>query len=139
MLDEVVATYKKIVRAGCGATRAQSASRVRRREEQSTSWVAGDSATGEYLALPPRLKKIPSEQIAIYTQTKDVPEESEKVVSLTALQPRHRHIIFNQALQEGWDDPEAYLCYFDEQTKSYVRIQQIVGRVLRDAGGAARN
>lgn len=37
-------------------------------------------------------------------------------------------------MQEGWDDPEAYVCYFDGVTRSFVRIRQIVGRVLRQPG-----
>lgn len=76
---------------------------------------------------------VPADEIAIYTETdpKALPADAEKVSSLSRLRPRHRHIIFNQSLQEGWDDPEAYVCYFDGTTKSFVRIRQIVGRVLR--------
>jgi type III restriction enzyme len=78
-----------------------------------------------------RAKGVPAEQIAVYTDTRDLPDEAERISSLTKLQPRHRHIIFNQALQEGWDDPEAYVAYFDGTTKSFIRIRQIVGRILR--------
>jgi type III restriction enzyme len=78
-----------------------------------------------------RKKKVPADEIAIYTDTRVVPDEAEKISSLSALRSDHRHIIFNQALQEGWDDPNAYVCYFDDQTKSYTRIQQIIGRILR--------
>lgn len=74
---------------------------------------------------------VPADEIAIYTDTKELPEDAERVASLSQLEPRYRHIIFNQALQEGWDDPEAYVCYFDGATKSFVRIRQILGRVLR--------
>jgi type III restriction enzyme len=74
---------------------------------------------------------VPMDEIAVYTDTKVLPEGAEKVASLSGLHPRYRHIIFNQTLQEGWDDPEAYVCYFDGVTKSYTRIKQIVGRVLR--------
>lgn len=42
-----------------------------------------------------------------------------------------RHIIFNQSLQEGWDDPECYLGYIDKSIESKVRVEQIIGRVLR--------
>jgi type III restriction enzyme len=77
---------------------------------------------------------IPSDQIAVFTDTRDLPKEAEKVSSLSKLLPRHRHIIFNQSLQEGWDDPEAYVCYFDGVTRSFTRIKQIVGRVLRQPG-----
>ena len=78
-----------------------------------------------------RERGVPADEIAIYTDTKTLPEDAERIASLSQLEPRFRHIIFNQALQEGWDDPEAYVCYFDGVTKSFVRIRQIVGRVLR--------
>jgi type III restriction enzyme len=78
-----------------------------------------------------RSRGVPADEIAVYTDTKELPEDAERVGSLNELEPRYRHIIFNQALQEGWDDPEAYVCYFDGVTKSFVRIRQIVGRVLR--------
>jgi type III restriction enzyme len=81
-----------------------------------------------------RAKGVPAEQIAIFTDTREVPPEAEKIFSLSRLQPRHRHIIFNQSLQEGWDDPEAYVCYFDGITRSFIRIRQIVGRILRQPG-----
>jgi len=41
------------------------------------------------------------------------------------------HIIFNKSLQEGWDDPECYLGYIDSCIGSKIRIEQIIGRVLR--------
>jgi type III restriction enzyme len=78
-----------------------------------------------------RARGVPSDEIAIFTDTRELPDDAERVTSLTQLAPRYRHIIFNQSLQEGWDDPEAYVCYFDGVTKSFVRIRQIVGRVLR--------
>lgn len=78
-----------------------------------------------------RGRGVPAHEIAVFTDTKDLPEEAERVASLSQLAPRYRHIIFNQSLEEGWDDPEAYVCYFDGATKSFVRIRQIVGRVLR--------
>lgn len=78
-----------------------------------------------------RERGIPADEIAIFTDTKELPEDAERVTSLSQLEPRYHHIIFNQTLQEGWDDPEAYVCYFDGVTKSFVRIRQIVGRVLR--------
>jgi type III restriction enzyme len=70
-------------------------------------------------------------EIAIYTQTKTVPDEAEKISSLNQLEARHTHIICNRALQEGWDDPETYIEYFDDESNSFVRIRQIIGRVLR--------
>ncbi|EFO90149.1 hypothetical protein CRE_21673 [Caenorhabditis remanei] len=45
-----------------------------------------------------------------------------------------RHIIFNQTLQEGWDDPSVYFAYVDKTMESSVQITQIVGRVLRQPG-----
>jgi type III restriction enzyme len=78
-----------------------------------------------------RSKGVPADEIAIYTDTRELPDGAEKVSSLSGLHDRYRHIIFNQTLQEGWDDPEAYVCYFDGVTRSFVRIKQIVGRVLR--------
>lgn len=45
-----------------------------------------------------------------------------------------RHIIFNQSLQEGWDDPATYFAYVDKSMDSTVQITQIVGRVLRQPG-----
>lgn len=78
-----------------------------------------------------RSRGIPADEIAIFTDTREVPEDAIRISSLTQLSPAVRHIIFNQSLQEGWDDPEAYVCYFDGVTKSFIRIRQIVGRVLR--------
>lgn len=46
----------------------------------------------------------------------------------------YRHVIFNLALQEGWDDPEAYFAYVDKSMNSRVQVTQIVGRVLRQPG-----
>lgn len=78
-----------------------------------------------------RASGIGGESIAVYTDTRVLPDGAERISSLGGLHERHRHIIFNQTLQEGWDDPEAYVCYFDGVTRSYTRIKQIVGRVLR--------
>lgn len=44
---------------------------------------------------------------------------------------RFQHIIFNQSLQEGWDDPECYFAYIDKSMGSNVQVEQIIGRVLR--------
>jgi type III restriction enzyme len=131
MLDEVVARYKKLTKAVEGEGLALNAKAVYVVEKSNPPKGSKDLSRPVSIWHHLREKRIPAEQIAVYTQTRQVPEEAEKIASLTALEPRHHHIIFNQALQEGWDDPEAFLCYFDEETKSYVRIQQIVGRVLR--------
>jgi type III restriction enzyme len=45
-----------------------------------------------------------------------------------------RHIIFNLALQEGWDDPSVYFAYVDRSMDSPVQITQVIGRVLRQPG-----
>lgn len=46
----------------------------------------------------------------------------------------YRHIIFNQSLQEGWDDPLVFFAYIDKSMGSRVQAEQIVGRVLRQPG-----
>lgn len=46
----------------------------------------------------------------------------------------YRHIIFNQSLQEGWDDPLVYFAYIDKSMGSRVQAEQIVGRILRQPG-----
>lgn len=74
------------------------------------------------------------DSIAIYTNTKIIPDEATRVSSLSELQPHHTHIICNRALQEGWDDPEAYIEYFDDESNSYIRIAQVIGRALRQPG-----
>jgi type III restriction enzyme len=45
-----------------------------------------------------------------------------------------QHIIFNLSLQEGWDDPLCYCAYVDKSMESKIRVEQIVGRVLRQPG-----
>lgn len=97
-------------------------------------------AKGELISRPVaiwehlRNRGVPADEIAIYTQTKIVPEDATRVTSLAELQPHHNHIICNRALQEGWDDPEAYIEYFDDESNSYVRIAQVIGRALRQPG-----
>lgn len=46
----------------------------------------------------------------------------------------YKHIIFNLALQEGWDDPACYLAYVDKSMGSSIQVEQIIGRVLRQYG-----
>lgn len=43
----------------------------------------------------------------------------------------YSHIIFNLALQEGWDDPACYCAYIDKSMGSSIQVEQIIGRVLR--------
>lgn len=81
---------------------------------------------------------IPAAQIAVATDTKDLPKDAEQVADFAALKPQHRHIIFNKKLEEGWDNPEAYIAYFDGETQSARRIKQLIGRVVRQPGGKAR-
>ncbi|MFB5190682.1 DEAD/DEAH box helicase [Alicyclobacillus fastidiosus] len=73
-------------------------------------------------------------EIAICTNTKDLPKDAIRVNSVNQLSDEFTHIIFNKKLQEGWDDPSVYLCYFDGKTGSAVRIQQVIGRALRQPG-----
>jgi type III restriction enzyme len=47
---------------------------------------------------------------------------------------RYSHIIFNQSLQEGWDDPACCLAYIDKSMGSDVQVEQVIGRVLRQPG-----
>lgn len=46
----------------------------------------------------------------------------------------YQHVIFNLALQEGWDDPACYLAYVDKSMGSSIQVEQIIGRVLRQFG-----
>ncbi|WP_096271751.1 DEAD/DEAH box helicase family protein [Paucisalibacillus globulus] len=46
----------------------------------------------------------------------------------------YKHIIFNQTLQEGWDDPSCYFAYIDKDMGSRIQIEQIIGRALRQPG-----
>lgn len=46
----------------------------------------------------------------------------------------YTHIIFNQSLQEGWDDPLVYFAYIDKTLGSTIAAEQIVGRLLRQPG-----
>jgi type III restriction enzyme len=46
----------------------------------------------------------------------------------------YHHIIFNQSLQEGWDDPSCCFAYIDKSMGSPVQVEQVIGRVLRQPG-----
>lgn len=78
--------------------------------------------------------KVDTAEIAICTNTKELPKEAFRVATIDQLSDNHPHIIFNKKLQEGWDDPSVYVCYFDGQTESATRIQQVLGRALRQPG-----
>ncbi|MDQ3474309.1 MAG: DEAD/DEAH box helicase family protein [Acidobacteriota bacterium] len=69
--------------------------------------------------------------IAVCTSTKALPQDALRVDSVDQLSDDYTHIIFNKKLQEGWDDPSVYVCYFDGKTDSATRIQQVIGRALR--------
>lgn len=69
--------------------------------------------------------------IAICTNTKNLPHGAVRVERLEQLSENYVHIIFNKKLQEGWDDPTVYACYFDGKTDSGTRIQQVLGRAMR--------
>jgi type III restriction enzyme len=78
--------------------------------------------------------KVPPEAIAVCTNTKDLPKEANRVETIDQLSDDYTHIIFNKKLQEGWDDPSVYVCYFDGETSSATRIQQVLGRAVRQPG-----
>ena len=80
------------------------------------------------------LCKIPPESIAVCTNTKDLPKDATRVENIDQLSDDFTHIIFNKKLQEGWDDPSVYVCYFDGKTQSATRIQQVLGRAVRQPG-----
>lgn len=90
-------------------------------------------------------KKIDPSQIAIYCdlkfeRTSNPPPQDFKLFSggeqdFSAFQAgNYRHIIFNQALQEGWDDPACGFAYIDKSMGSSVQVEQVIGRVLRQPG-----
>lgn len=74
------------------------------------------------------------DEIAVCTNTKELPKEAARVKTIDELSETFSHIIFNKKFQEGWDDPAVYLCYFDGETDSATRIQQVIGRALRQPG-----
>lgn len=78
--------------------------------------------------------KINPANIAVCTNTKDLPKDANRVETIDQLSDDYTHIIFNKKLQEGWDDPSVYLCYFDGKTESATRIQQVLGRAVRQPG-----
>ena len=43
-----------------------------------------------------------------------------------------KHIIWNKALREGWDEPWAFVAYIEGRNQSSVDIQQKIGRLLRN-------
>lgn len=88
--------------------------------------------------------KVPPETIAVYCDLK-----TDKAAPLprdfilfrggdkdydTFVNGNFRHIIFNQSLQEGWDEPFVYFAYIDKSVGSRVQAEQIIGRLLRQPG-----
>lgn len=78
---------------------------------------------------------VPADAIAVCTNTKALPKDAIQVKTIDQLSDQFTHIIFNKKLQEGWDDPGVYVCYFDGETDSATRIQQVIGRALRQPEG----
>jgi type III restriction enzyme len=78
-----------------------------------------------------RKSGVKASQIAVCTNTKNLPADAVRVQTIDQLSPEFTHIIYNKRLQEGWDDPSVYVCYFDGKTDSATRIQQVIGRALR--------
>lgn len=87
---------------------------------------------------------VPAEEIAVYAELKthkDFPLPADFTLFSGGerdyeefVAGDYRHIIFNQTLQEGWDDPSVYFAYVDRTMDSSVQITQVVGRVLRQPG-----
>lgn len=87
---------------------------------------------------------VPSDEVAVYADLKvhrDFPLPADFTLFSGGendyndfISGNYRHIIFNQTLQEGWDDPSVYFAYVDKTMESSVQITQIVGRVLRQPG-----
>lgn len=133
LLDATVALHKELTEAALaeGAPLTPKALYiVERSNPRKDEFISRPVAIWEHL----RGRGVAAEEIAIYTQTRVVPDDAVRVSSLAELQPHHTHIICNRALQEGWDDPEAYIEYFDDESNSYIRIAQVIGRALRQPG-----
>ncbi|OAH61015.1 DEAD/DEAH box helicase [Dietzia cinnamea] len=133
LLDATVALHKELTEAALaegGPLNPKALYIVERSNPAKDEIVSRPVAIWEHL----RGRGVPAEEIAIYTQTRVIPDDAVRVSSLAELQPHHTHIICNRALQEGWDDPEAYIEYFDDESNSYVRIAQVIGRALRQPG-----
>ncbi|NBJ09329.1 DEAD/DEAH box helicase family protein [Microvirga arsenatis] len=82
-------------------------------------------------------------KIAVYAQLKFPGAPPPKIFNLFGAGDRdydhfvsgsYEHIIFNLALQEGWDDPQCGFAYIDKEMASPRQITQVIGRVLRQPG-----
>lgn len=85
-------------------------------------------------------KKIDPKTIAIYANLAFIEGNKPDAVNLFSKgendfddfsEGDFQHIIFNLALQEGWDDPACYLAYIDKSMGSSIQVEQVIGRVLR--------
>lgn len=85
-------------------------------------------------------KKVDPAKVAIYADLKFSDGNKPEAVNLFSKgesdfddfqSGNFQHIIFNQGLQEGWDDPACYLGYIDKSLGSQIKVEQIIGRVLR--------
>ena len=85
-------------------------------------------------------KKIDPKTIAIYANLSFIEGNKPDAVNLFSKGENDfddfavgdfQHIIFNLALQEGWDDPACYLAYIDKSMGSSIQVEQVIGRVLR--------
>lgn len=91
------------------------------------------------------VKGIPANEIAVYCDLKINQKEYPAPTDFTLfsggdddfavfMAGNYRHIIFNQSLQEGWDDPACCFAYIDKSMGSPLQIEQVIGRVLRQPG-----
>ncbi|MFS8084868.1 MAG: hypothetical protein ACMG6H_04505, partial [Acidobacteriota bacterium] len=106
-------------------------------ESDRRGGTAGDPAPVAIWKLLTERFGVDPTQVAVATSTKELPQGAERVSDLSQLRERHRFLIFNKKFQEGWDDAEAYIAYFDGETKSSQRIKQIIGRIIRQPGQRA--
>lgn len=135
ILDAVVASYRAIVETADAEPRAISPRALYVVEESNTKDGSTPRPVEVWNALVAR--GIPRDAIAMFTSTKgDLPSGCQRITSIDGLDARHRHVIYNKALVEGWDDPENYVIYFDGETRDPVRITQNLGRVLRQPGAS---
>ena len=72
-------------------------------------------------------KRIPEDQIAIKTGTKDDLKDKDARSQTSPI----RYIITVKALAEGWDNPFAYVLVSIMNTKSKIAGEQVIGRILR--------
>ncbi|MFH0830718.1 MAG: DEAD/DEAH box helicase family protein [Parcubacteria group bacterium] len=75
---------------------------------------------------------IPAEQIAVVSaELKELKDEDAREGGLQSPESPVRYIITKQALQEGWDNPFAYVLTILTNPSSKTALTQLVGRILR--------